>query len=595
MKYEKFNASVFTRRALLLGLTKTFLFSVLVARLYYLQIIKGQHYKTLSNKNCIRIEFISPSRGLIFDKSGEVLANNIPNYKLVMVPENSLNFENVLKKIRKFVIVPKKKYESILKNIHSRPKFLPITILDNVQWEDLLIISIHLPELPGVSIELSEKRQYLKGEIFSLLIGYVQAPSIQNIEFDNSLKFVDIKIGKSGFEKYIDKKLRGIAGYRELEVTSTGKSIRILSNNVCKNGDNIYLTTDCNLQSYIYNGLKKHKSGAVSVILINTGELLACVSYPGYNPSEFIDGLSDNHWKNLVKNPYHPLVNKVISGLYPPASTFKIVVAIAALENSIITSSDGFYCHGYVNIGNHKFHCWRKHGHGFVNLMRSISESCDVYYYELGQKLGIDKIVEVAKKFGLGEISSINFPGEQKGVIPTKEWKKKIKGESWYKGETVVTSIGQGYILATPLQLSIMIARLASGYKINPSIIKTNNSESFSNMGFNINNLKLIQEALYRTVNNPVGTAFMPIHSLYNIAGKTGTAQTRKITMIDRQIKLSPFEMEWSKRDHAIFIGYAPFEKPRYGISVIVEHGAVGKIAADIGRDILYKAYDLKL
>jgi penicillin-binding protein 2 len=417
----------------------------------------------------------------------------------------------------------------------------------------------------------------------------VNQPSKKDLHLPYILKMPKLNIGQQGLEKSLNENLIGKAGSREIEVNSSGRIIREISKQMSEKGDDITLTFDVRLQKYLHKQLSNHRAGSIVVIDIASGDILSMVSVPTYDSNLIVKKPNYEYWQELLNNPLSPLTDRSIQGVYSPGSTFKMIVAIAALKHNIINTKNEFFCNGKISFGDRFFHCWKTKGHGEMNLEQAIQESCDVFFYELSIKVGIDKIAEVAKDFGLGQIYPINIDNQKQGIVPSKKWKKEAYNENWYGGETLITAIGQGYVLATPLQLAVMTARIASGgKKILPSVIKSPKDKEFDIMQKYTNAIKVIQKAMFKVVNEKKGTANRSKSDNFQFSGKTGTSQVKKISMVERESEdFRNIEIEWKNRDHALFVGYMPSNKPQYSISVVIEHGGSGaSTAAPIARDV---------
>lgn len=592
MKVEKERKGTFTRRALLLGASQGAVFSVLAGRMYYLQIIEGDKYKFLAEENRINVQLIGPKRGHIVDRFGKVLAKNIPNYRVLFTAERVKNVQDAMDILSHYVPLSEEQRESIVSETKKHRSFVPVLAVENLTWPQVASIEANSHKLAGFNIDIGQKRIYPYSGVAGPVTGYVASPSEKDLDGDPLLELPDFHIGKSGLEKNYEKILRGKAGARHVEVNAHGRIIRELSRQDGYSGKDLVSSIDIELQQYAADILGD-ESASVVVMDIHNGEVLCLVSNPSYDPNIFVDGLSHQEWRDLSSNPRSPLKNKAVGGQYAPGSTYKMIVAMAGLEAGVITPRDSFSCPGYKYFGGRRFHCWKRGGHGRVNLNYGIKQSCDVYFYEVALKVGVDKIAEMANKFGLGVINNIDIPDEKKGTIPTKEWKRKMFKEPWYKGETLSIGIGQGYVTATPLQLAVMTARLANGgYEVKPTLVKTNNSPLFKKIDITEENLKKVLDGMV-AVTSPGGTAYRSRIDLPDMAmaGKTGTAQVKRITAADRASgRYKNRHLPWHLRDHALFVGYAPIHSPRYAVSVIVEHGGGGSAAAaPVAKEVMIK------
>ncbi|MHA1538937.1 MAG: penicillin-binding protein 2 [Alphaproteobacteria bacterium] len=585
----------FSRRAFLLCGGKVGLMCVLFGRLFYLQILRADRLSMLAEENRINIKFFQPSRGKILDRSKIPLAVNLDNYRLVYTPKKSLNAEKLFTDVHKLVFLSENERVKALKKTRRRKS---IIVKEHLTWKDVAKIESHALSLPGISINVGKTRFYQKGKDAAHLTGYVGKPSPKDVQKDALLTLPEIKVGKYGLEKFFEEDLRGNFGRTEVEVNASGRVIRELSRNDGKKGKDLILTIDANLQEFVSQRLGSRSSAAV-VMDAKTGDILAMASSPKFDTNSFVTGLSSKEWLSLRDNPKSPLSNKAISGQYSPGSTFKMVTALAALEKKVISTSERVFCSGHTTVGKTRFHCWKRSGHGYVNLHNALMRSCDSYFYEVAGRVGIKEIAKMAEKLGLGQSFDV-MSEEKKGLIPTKEWKKKKVKRNWTLGDTILTSIGQGYVLTTPLQLATMTARLANGKeRIIPRLILNPSTPIPPTEPLDISekHLRYVQRGMNAVTMSNDGTAhnsriFVPGMEM---GGKTGTAQVRKITMRERLAGVRRNEdLPWKWRDHALFVGYAPIKKPRYVVSVIVEHGGSGsKAAAPIARDILLKTQQI--
>ncbi len=602
-------SKLFSRRLIMLASGKFLLLGTLAARLYYLQVIESEKYKTLSFENRISFRLLAPPRGRITDRTGRPLADNQQNYRVLLVSENTQSVEGTLDALQQIIDLNSKERRRILREIKRNRSFVPVTVRENLNWTDVSRIEINTPDLPGVIIDVGESRFYPYAGEFSHVIGYVAPVSPKELTGDPLLELPGFRIGKAGIERIHDLALRGAGGNSQVEVNAYGRVIRELERNEGLSGSEVRLTVDMELQRYTAERVAEH-SASVVVMDIHTGEVLTLLSSPSYNPNHFNQGLSSKQWNDLISNPRSPLSNKSIGGQYSPGSTFKMIVALAALEQGIITSETKFFCSGKMQLGNATFHCWRKNGHGSMDCSNAITQSCDVFFYETAKRLGLQRIAEMARRFGLGDPLGIDLPSEHGGLVPSNKWKKATIGSSWQKGETVILGIGQGYILTTPLQLAVMTAQLANGgNKISPHLTKRliGSDGSIENIPASMgdplklssSNVNLVRDAMINVVNHPRGTAFRSRikQTDMSMAGKTGTVQVRRISKAERELGvIKNRDLEWKERDHALFVGFAPIEQPRYAISVVVEHGGGGSsVAAPIARDILQYAQQLNL
>lgn len=590
----------FSRRAVLLAGGNLALLSTLLGRMYYLQVVERDRYRVLAEDNRINMRLLAPSRGAILDRYGIEIANNRQNYQLILVPERSPDIERTLARIGAVIELDEADRERVKGETRRKRPFLPVTVREDLDWRDVARIEVNAPDLPGVLIEVGQTRRYPFGEAAAHLIGYVGAVSVRELTGEPLLELPSFKVGKNGIEKVFDEELRGRAGRSEVEVNAAGRVIRELSRKEGKQGSAVRLTLDIGLQEFAHRRIGA-ESAAVTVMDVENGDILALASAPAFDPSAFNLGISRDYWRELTADERAPLTNKAITGQYAPGSAFKMVVALAALEAGLAGPDHEVYCRGYVQLGKARFHCWKRHGHGRLDMVGAIQQSCDVYFYDLARRVGVDRIAAMARRFGLGRPTGISLPGEKPGLIPTRDWKLAVLGKRWQGGETLVTGIGQGFVLATPLQLALMTARIANGGKaVTPRIVLPGASGTGEEapppkaLGVSEAALDVVREGMYAVSNTPRGTAYRSriTEGGWRLAGKTGTSQVRRITLSERRRGiLKNEERPWRERDHALFVAYAPADAPRYAISVVVEHGGGGaKAAAPIARDVLTEA-----
>jgi penicillin-binding protein 2 len=601
VKQPQQSQKTFTRRAVLLGGGQALLFSALVGRMYYLQVLQTDQYRLLAEENRVNLHLLPPLRGKIVDRFGMPLAVNNPNYRVVVVPEQTANMRGTLQTLARMLPLSAEEIERLVRDRTRQRAFLPITVKANLDWNMVSRIEVNLPDLPGASIEVDQSRSYPFGGATSHVLGYVGTPSESEVGDDPLLQLPGFRIGKNGLEKVYDAQLRGTAGTSEVEVNALGRVIRELDRHEGKPGVELVSTLDIGLQQYVQQRLAQHQSASAVVIDVMTGDVLAMGSTPSFDPTVFNRGLSPADWQTLSTDPGHPLTNKTLAGQYPPGSTFKTMTAMAALEAGVDPSYSVF-CPGFLNLGNLSFHCWWKGGHGTLDMIGGIKHSCDVYFYDLARKIGIDTLAAMARRFGLGQPTGVDLPGEKPGLIPDTVWKKATLKDVWHPGETLIAGIGQGFIQATPLQLAVMTARLANGgHALKPRLVRPAKlteetgpdpaAVQFQPLGVNLNHVKLVWEGMRRVVNDPDGTAYGTRISQpgMEMAGKTGSAQVRRITMAERMMGVRKNEdLPWAMRDHALFIAFAPVQQPRYACSVVIEHGSAGaRFAGPVAHDIM--------
>ncbi|MFL2814029.1 MAG: penicillin-binding protein 2 [Candidatus Puniceispirillales bacterium] len=631
----------FSRRAILLGGIQLGILGLVVNHLYKIQVSDAKKYSLLSDSNRFNFSLIPSSRGSIYDREGRILATNTGTFDVEIIPERLKDIQKTLYDLSKLIPLNENEIKSVLNISKKQKSFIPIIIKSNIDRQTISKIAISIPHLPGINIQKNERRIFPQGSLAVHVTGYVgRVSKSEQKENSPELFLPGFRIGKSGIELQYDKLMRGISGEKRLEVNSLGKVIRSSIEKEIIKGKDVNLSLDVELQtkalrrlqagndhlininsleaksilnrnkSFAWqlrddrNYINKNKkgsfvlpeSGSVVVMDVETGEVIVSVSAPTYDPNKFDPGISASDWQMLSNHPRNPLINKAISGQYPPGSTFKMMVALAALEAGVITSKTKSFCSGHIEVGDMKFHCWKKLGHGSVNVIDAIAQSCDVFFYEIALKTGINNIAKISREFGLGLPTGLNLPGEKGGLIPDRDWKLKEKKTLWRPGETIIAGIGQGYVLVTPMQLALMTARIANGgKKIIPTLIKSEGKlvNNFSNAAISKDNLNIIKKAMENVTLNEFGTGrtFRLGNKGVEMAGKTGTVQVRRISTIERESEEGVIKNEdriWEWRDHALYVGYAPMEKPKYAISVIVEHGGSGSSkAGPIARDIM--------
>ena len=572
--------------------------SLLVIRLWYLQVIKGDELRQRSENNSVRLRKLKPMRGLIMDSSRKILVDNQPSFDLIFIPNRMKDINMIVARIKALYTERSLEPPSFASFTGKVKPFVPLVIERNIPMEKLAIVETHALELPGVAAEVTPIRKYLNGEMMAQVIGFTG--EVSRDELENSaaaqLSSGDI-IGKFGIEKFLDEHIRGKSGAEQVEVNVTGKAVRSLGRIPSAPGNNVVLTIDSALQEAAWNALGGRR-GAVAVLDPRNGAVLALVSSPSFNPNLFNGGLSFDDWEALSNDPHHPMENRSISGQYPPGSTYKVVVAAAALGEGLITPDTTFYCNGAFQLGNHTYHCWQDKGHGHIGLHRAIVESCDVYFYNLGKILGVDKIAAYAKAFGLSAPLGIDLNREKGGLIPTRQWKLSRMKEPWQAGETISLSIGQGYNLVTPLQLANVYATLANGGTLyRPRLIKQLESaegqvlkaygpEKMGALPLSAQNIQVINQALWGVVNERGGTGSALKRKEADVAGKTGTAQVVGMPQDDKARKSKRVSADF--RDHALFACFAPYGNPEIAVAVVLEHaGHGGSAAAPVARKVI--------
>ena len=598
MRSEKSRSKVFNRRMALIAGGKVAFLSALAGRLYYLQVVESDRYLMLADKNRINLLLLPPPRGYIVDRRGTPLAVNTQNYRVVIVPEQTSDIGATLSALGQLIDLSAHDIRRVERGARRRRAFVPITVRDYLSWEEVSRVEVNAPNLPGISIDVGQSRYYPHGAALAHVLGYVAAVSEEELTGDPLLELPEFRVGKNGIEKRYDSVLRGTAGNSQVEVNALGRVIRELRRSEGQAGQQVTLTLDLRLQQFVSRRIQDERSASVVVLDVDNGDILAMVSTPSFDPNAFNEGLSTEAWAALTTNSDAPLINKAIAGQYAPGSTFKPVVAMAALEAGISRDTKVF-CKGHIDLGDRRFHCWNEHGHGDLAMHGAIRVSCDVWFYEIARRLGVDRIAAMAKRFGLGTRLGIDLAGERPGLVPTRGWKRATLNAAWQGGETLVTGIGQGYVLTTPLQLAAMTAQIVNGgHRLQPNLLHDPSARSASprggtssSLGFSPASLKFMIGAMSDVVNAPNGTAHASriTRAKWAMGGKTGTSQVRRITVLERERGVKKnIDRPWKDRDHALFVGFAPVDRPRYAISVVVEHGGAGaKMAAPMARDIL--------
>ena len=564
---------------------------ILFIRLWYLQVVKGAYYQEQAENNRIRPVMLRPPRGVIYDRSGRPLVENELVFDVSLIPEDAPDLDATIEKLSAIVKVTPDAIRKALEEANDvRTSYDPVKIREEAPWDEVAVVEAHQDDLPGAIIEPEHLRHYPYGELASHQFGYIGKVSQsqrKKVQAD-----IGMLTGQSGLEKIYDKLLRGVAGRRMIQVNAAGRKVKDLGIEEPKPGTDIYLTIDLDAQKAAEEGLGS-RAGAVVAMDPNTGEILALTSHPSYDPNLFPRGISPKDWVQLMKDPSHPMYNRAIQSVYPPGSTFKIIVALAGLESGVIKLDDKVTCKGFLTSGRHSFRCWKKGGHGAVSLHQALVESCDVYFYTMGERIGWDRVAEYARKLGYGSLTGILLPDEKPGLIPTTAWKKKRTGEAWYPGDTYINSIGQGFVLVSPIQACQMMSAVANGGSFfRPLLLKqTRNRETgevnvispehTGSVTLDPNVLEEVRSALAGVVNEPGGTAHAAATPLAIVAGKTGTAQ------VIAQ-KVSGRKLSDETKDHAWFVGFAPVDNPKIAVAVVVEHGGHGgSAAAPIAKKVI--------
>ena len=584
-KKDKSRYATFTRRSLGLGAGMSTIFAVLAGRLYQLQIRDGDQYMVEAEDNRVSERLIAPPRGRIMDRFGAELANSRRNYRVLLVSEQaSEGVATALDTIGKVILLSDQQKKKVIHDVSMNKRFVPVVVAENLSWEEFSRVNLHLPYLPGVQCDVGETRDYPYGPEMVHILGYVASVSPEEKQKDDDplMSMPGMRVGKRGIEKEFEKDIRGRAGASRVEVNAYGRIIRELGKDPGGAGEDVYLTLDRDVQRLTAEKLGAESSACV-VMDVHNGDVIALASTPGFDPNWFNVGLSNAQWQELTNNDHKPLLNKVMGGTYPPGSTFKTVLALAAVEAGIATPDFHVNCNGVYNFGGHAFHCWQHKGHGTLNIVGALQHSCDVFFYETSRRLGIDKIEAAARKLGLGAPTGIELPGERGGLVPSREWKQKTYKWAWQQGDTLSVGIGQGYVTVTPLQLVQQAARIASGKAVTPRLVHSIGGRVLPRpeapaLDFDPKALEVVREGMFKVMNEPGGTGFSwrIQQPGFEMAGKTGTAQVRVYTREEHTRGLTKNEnLDWKMRDHALFIGYAPAHDPKYAIVSIIEHGAV--------------------
>ena len=591
-----------SRRALILGGSQVAFMSVLAMRMRYMQVNQADEFRLLAEENRVNFRLIPPTRGLIFDRNGQPLAGNEQNYSVVMVREDAGDVDAALARLARVIPLSDEDITRAKKELSRRSPFVPVTIADRLTWEDLAEVAVNAPALPGITPEVGLSRSYPLQDDLAHVVGYVGPVSDYDLgkldDPDPVLQIPRFQIGKTGVEAKMESDLRGKAGNKRIEVNAVGRVIRELGRTPGEAGADLQLTIDHGLQNFMQARMAEESAAAV-VIDLADGDILGITSTPGFDPNKFVRGISVADYRALTENKYRPLANKTVQGLYPPGSTFKMVTAMAALEAGVIGPEETVWCPGFLKTGGRRFHCWKRGGHGHVNLNESLQQSCDVYYYEISKRVGIDRIAAMARRLGIGVRHDLPMSAVAEGIAPDKAWKRENRGAEWLIGDTLNASIGQGLVLASPLQLALMTGRIATGRAVSPRLIKSVNgveqpSGAGADLGISPSTLSRIRKGMYSVSNTRRGTAYRTrvVDDALKLAGKTGTSQVRNITAAERARGVfRNADLPWERRDHALFVCFAPADNPRVAVSVVVEHGGGGSTAAaPIARDITLRA-----
>jgi penicillin-binding protein 2 len=598
-KEEDARRSVFTRRALVLGGVQLAAFGFLGARLHQLQVREGERYATLAEENRVSARLLAPPRGRVLDREGRVVAGNRLNWRALLTAEHTADVQATLLTFSRIVPLADHEKARVEREVRRRRRFVPVIVREFLTWEEMARLELNAPDLPGISVDVGTTRLYPEGEHLAHVVGYVAPPAEADMDGDPLLQLPGIRVGRAGIERHHDGVLRGRAGAVQFEVNAFGRVIRELDRREGVQGQDVQISVDAELQRAVR---ARCAEGTTAVLMdARNGEVLAMASQPSFDPNIFNAGVSPAQWREWTRNRATPLINKATNGLYAPGSTFKMVVALAALEARVTTPGERVFCPGHYDLGDTRFHCHNRNGHGSVDMRQAVKVSCDVYFYEMAKRTGIDRIAAMANRFGMGVDLEVELPGARRGVMPTRAWRQ-AQGHPWNLGDTVVHGIGQGFYQLTPLSLATMTARLATGRAVQPHLtraiggraVRGTRAEDWPSLGIPERDLRLMREAMWAVSNEEGGTARQ--HRLPpgmgQIAGKTGTTQVRRITREQRErgFRADQLPREW--RPHALFVAYAPYVEPRFAVAVIVEHGLSGSgAAAPLARDILADAF----
>ena len=618
-------SKMISRRMFVMSIAKAAILVGIFGRLVSLQINESKKYRTLSDKNRFREWRLAPKRGVISDYFNKEIASNKKVYQLHITPENTQDIERLFVRLKSILNLSNEKVFALRRKIAKQKPWEPIIVSDNLTWSEFSRINLFLHELHGAEPLVSVARVYPQNST-SHVVGYVSQASVKDLEqkeYLREMSVTGISVGKTGLESKLDKDIIGEVGFQRYEVNAYGKRIRQIKLDKGKSGKNYRTTIDLEVQDFASKSLE-NVSGSVCVMDIYNGDIVTMASSPAYDPNAFVHGIDRKTWGKLLKHRDKPLINKAIAGLYPPGSTIKTLVALSSLENDVISPNLTVQCKGYIEFYGEKFHCWEKKGHGFMRMKDAIKRSCDIYFYEVARRLGVDRLSETAKKFGLGKKVLEGFKEERPGVVPNTKWKKKYIGKNWYLGETLHSGIGQGYFQTTPMQLCLMTAQLANGgYEIKPRLLAGSNKESnklkeyikYKNenpdsalpidllvANFNLNplfknqeNINFVKDAMFASTNEPGGTSYKSRlkDKKFRFAGKTGSSQVKRFTIEQRKLEIKQKDLDYKDRDHALFIAFAPYENPKYAISVVIEHGGSGSsAAAPIAKKIIKKVLE---
>jgi penicillin-binding protein 2 len=591
---------IVTRRALVLAAAQMGLLGVLAHRLYRLQVEEGERYATLAEENRLSARLLAPPRGRVLDRAGRVVAGNQLNWRALLVAEQTADVAATLETFSRIVPLTEQERARVEREVRRRRRFVPVVVREFLTWEEMARIEMNAPDLPGVSVDVGTTRIYPEAEHLAHIVGYVAPPSERDMDGDPLLELPGIRVGRAGIERHHDGLLRGRAGTLQLEVNAVGRVIRELDRREGVQGQDVQISIDTDLQKALR--AKVQEGSSIVLMDARNGEVLAMATQPSFDPNIFNSGVSAAQWRQWTANRATPLINKPTNGLYAPGSTFKMVVALAALEARATTFGERVHCPGHMDLGNARFHCHNRNGHGGMDMRTALKLSCDVYFYEMAKRVGIDRIAAMARRFGMGVPLDIELPGTRAGLVPTREWRQ-AQGKPWALGDTVVHGIGQGFYQLTPLSLATMTARLATGRAVQPHLtraiggrpVRGTRAEDWPSLGIPDAHLRLMREAMWSVVNEQGGTARtsrLPAELGVQMSGKTGTTQVRRVSREQRErgFRVDQMPREW--RPHALFVAFAPHDNPIFACAVVVEHGTSGSgAAAPLARDALVEAF----
>ena len=591
---------IFSRRVFLLRAVLVVPFGTIFFRLWNLQITHGKEYQNLSLGNRIRLLPVGGARGIIYDKNGIILAKNIPTFNLIITLKDCPDIENTLGNISRNLHIPYPDLIRIIQNNKDIPDFKPIRLYTNLSWQQIAPVNTFYEDYPGVSVEVTSRRYYPYKKTFSHILGYMSKIDKEEIKKLSSNQVSSaVYVGKEGIERFYNRYLLGRDGGIQVEVDNRGRVINRRKSKPPTSGHALQLSVDQRLQVYVEKKIFNNNKGIIIVSNPNTGEILAMTSQPSFDPNIFSLPVSNKQWKYFLNHPGKILNNRSIQGIYSPGSAFKMLIALAALEEKIIDEKTTFFCNGSLRVYGKRYACWKTYGHGRMNVIDAIGQSCNVFFYNLGKELGIDRIYKYGKKFGFGEKTNIDLINEITGIMPNPQWKKKNKNSVWYGGETISVSIGQGYVAVTPMQMIVYLNTLVNGGNIIPpslvgniipskgtSLQRKKTEKNITNVNINPYYLELIRKGMEACVNDPKGTAFSSQNTAISMAGKTGTTQVISLKAKQRLLQQSPTYKNIYE-NHAWFVGYAPYYKPEVSICLLIEHGKSGRIAAQLAGDVL--------